>query len=319
MQIIQQTSKLLQFRERSGNGLLGSVFAAGLFMALPAWRLWVSYSEFQYVQLKCEAVSVSRSEPCTLTNVKAFTTVLESEPVKSVRVYTEQYENSTKSTLILLTAKGEYDVPGLSNQEVNLYSQKIEKMLESKQVLASQLDALIIEKDVRSSSLIWGIVWSAILLLLAFISIGLILDTPTHTDWKFDKNDNSLVIDFHQFSRHIYHDKIPLDQVQKVKWTAKITTAHDDYGRDSREADFCVELVLQSGEVIPLIPSKLSNLWSFKSSEAFATTISHFLDVEVPELSEIIASVSFGQAHERTTYMQEQAQLKKQRLSDLEN
>lgn len=319
MRIIQQTSKLLQFRERSGYGLFGSVFAAGFFMALPAWRLWVSYSEFQYIQLKCEAVSVNRSEPCALTNVKAFTTVLESEPVKGVRVYTEQGENSTKSTLTLLTAKGEYDVPKLSNEEVNLYSQKIEKMLGSKQVSATQLDALIIEKDARSSSLIWGIVWSPILLLLAFVSIGLILDIPTHADWTFDKNDNSLVIDFHQFSRHIYHDKIPLDQVQKIKWTAKITTAHDDYGRDSKEADFCVELVLRSGEIIPLIPSKLSSLWTFKSSEAFATTISHFLDVEVPKLSEVIASISFGQAHERTTYMQEQAQLKKQRLSNLED
>lgn len=289
-------------------------------MALPVWRLWVSYSEFQYIQLKCEAVSVSRSDPCTLTNVKAFTAVVELEPVKSVRVDTTQHEDSTTSTLILLTAKGEYDVPKLSNEEVNLYSLRIEKILRSGRVLGTQLDALIIEKDVRSNSLIWGIVWIFITLPLAFRFACVLLNIPTYKEWKFDKADNSIVGRFYQFFRRIDHDEIPLNQVQKLNWTLKTRISRDESGEEiSRTLTFDVELVLRSGEVIPIISSLWSPYWSFESSEAFSTTISHFLDVEVPELSDISLTIPFKQVSQYTAYLQEQAQLKKQRLNNLED
>ena len=258
-------------------------------MGIPVSSLLISYSQSQFIQLKCEAASPSRSEPCTLSNVKAFTVVLESEPVKSVRVKTIQNEDSTTSELFLLTQKGDYNFPYLSNEEVRLYSQRIEEMLKSKRVLGTPLETLTIEKDVRFICLIWSIASGLATFFLAFVLVQFILSMPTHASWKFDKNDNSIVIDFYQFFRHIHHNEILLNQVQRIEWKSHtIISRNEDY-TENKTVTFHVGLVLRSESVIPLLPSTWSSYyWTFKSSEACATTISHFLDIEAPELLGII-------------------------------
>ena len=289
MRITQQTSTRLQFRDRRYTELFGFLYWALFFMEIPVFSLVISYSEAQSIQLKCEAASSSRSEPCTLSNVKAFTVVLESEPVKSVRVKTTQNTDSTTSELFLLTQKGDYKFPYLSNKEVELYSQRIEEMLQSRRVLGTQLEALTIERDVRFGCLLWSFVSGLITFFSAFMLFRFMLNMPTHAHWKFDKSDNSIVVDFYQFFRHVHHDEILLNQVQRIEWKSHtIISRNEDY-TENKMVTFYVGLVLRSESVIPLLPSTWSSYyWTFKSSEACATTISHFLDIEAPELLGII-------------------------------
>ena len=288
MRITQQTSTRLQFRDRRYIQIFVYMYWAFLFMGIPLSSLLISYSQSQFIQLKCETTSSSRSEPCTLSNIKALTVVLESEPVKSVRVKTLQNEDSTTSELFLVTQKGEYNFPYLSNEEVKLYSQRIEKMLQSRRVLGTQLETLTIEKDVRFICLVWSIASGLATLFLSFVLAQFMLSMPTHANWIFDKSNSSIVINFYQFFRHVHHHEILFNQVQKIDWRSYTNISRNEDYTEIKTSTIYVGLVLRSGEAIALIPSVWSDYWTFRSSEACATTISHFLDIEAPELLGII-------------------------------
>ena len=285
MKIIQQTSTLLQFRERKFKEWFGFILFSGVFISIPGSILSSSYSEPQYIRLTCDVISSIRSEPCTLAHQKYFTAMLESEPVKKVRVDTTQDEDSTTSRLILSTTKKDYNFYYSSIKEVEIHRDKVEKMLTSGRVLGTQLESLTIVKDNRLNSLIFSIGLGLFALLLFFLSIWIILSTPTHISLKFDKNEDSIVSSSYQFFRRIDHKEFLLSQIQKINWTSTTSISRDESGEEFKTETFNVQLVLRSGEVIPIIPSMWSNYWTFGNSKAFTTTVSHFLDIEVPELS----------------------------------
>ena len=291
MKIIQQTSTLLQFRERKFKEWFGLVFIAGTFTGIPVGLLVVPSSESQYIRVSCDVISSIRSEPCTLAHQKSFTAMVESEPVKKVSVDITQNQDGTTFRLILSTAKEEYSFYYPSIKELETYSEKIEKMLTSGRMLGTQLEPLTIVKDTRLNGLILSIGLGLFALLSAFLFVWIILSTPTHISLKFDKNEDSIVSSSYQLFRRIDHKEFLLSQIQKINWTLRTSISRDESGEEVKTEMFNVQLVLQSGEVIPVISSMWSNYWTFENSKAFATTISHFLDIEVPELSDITTPI----------------------------
>ena len=211
--------------------------------------------------------------------------MVESEPVKKVSVDIIQNQDGTTFRLILSTAKEEHHFYYPSIKELEADSNKIEKMLTSERILGTQLEPLTIVKDNRLNSLILSIGLGLLALLSAFLFVWIILSTPTHISLKFDKNEDSIVSSSYQFFRRIDHKEFLLSQIQKINWTLRTSISRDESGEEVKTEMFNVQLVLQSGEVIPLIPSMWSNYWTFGNSKAFTTTVSHFLAIEVSELS----------------------------------
>ncbi len=317
MKIIQQTTTFLHLGDRKLDKFFGAIAGTGFIMGFLIWRLGVSYGESQYLQLKCEAVSSTRSEPCTLKNDQPFTVHVESEPIKRTKLEhtLDENQNIAKSKLILVTEKGDYEIPNLNNQEVNSYSQQIEKMLKEGRILGTRLDGLTIEQDTRTNSLIWCVVWGLPTLLLGYFLILAILHTPTSISWKFDRSNDSVTGEFYQFFRRIYQDKVSLNQIRELQWTSDTRISRDDDGNETRKVTFCINLLLRSGEVIPLIPHMWSDYWQAEDVERFALMIGRFLDVEEPKVSEIApVRLELAYSQKQMLEQQEQIRLKKQRL-----
>jgi hypothetical protein len=285
MKIIQQTSTLLQFHERKFMDWFGLILSPVFFISFSGSTVSSWYSEPQYIRLTCNVISSIRSEPCTLAHQKYFTAMLESEPVKKVRVDTTQDEDSTTSRLILSTIKKDYSFYYSSIKEVEIHREKVEKMLTSGRVLGTQLESLTVVKDDRLNGLILSIGLGLFALLSAFGFVWMILSTPTHISLKFDKNEDSIVSSSYQFFRRIDHKEFFLSQIQKINWTLSTSISRDESGEEFKTETFNVQLVLRSGEVIPVIPSMWSDYWTFGNSKAFTTTVSRFLAIEVSELS----------------------------------
>jgi hypothetical protein len=316
MKIIQQTSTFLQLSDRKLGYFFGFLFGSGLLMGIPIWRLGVSYGESQYIQLKCDNVSSNRPEPCILTNHQPFTVRLESEPLKSIRIDHEKDSESViiRSKLVLLTEKGDCILPTSNDTDMSLYFQKIDNILKNGRDSGNQLEQLTIEKDLRISSFIWCAVWGLINLLFGASIIAVLLETPTSISWKFDKSKDSVTGEFYLFFRRIYHDEIPLSQIRELQWTSETKTSTDDDGKETKKVTFRIDLLLRSGEVVPLTSPMWSDYWKAENVETFALMISRFIDVEEPQLSEVSPAPSnVADVLKRAHLEQEQNQLKKQR------